>query len=91
MKIDTIDYMVAGHYLPALINADRSGLSEEEKIELDDFEQAAFETVRDFGGSSPHWSVSVVESGSFKRCEVCGAYADCYPLQLVHRMPEKGV
>lgn len=84
MKIETYDYKVAGHFLPYLINADASGLSDDELMQVEDFEKLATEEfIKD--GHSCHWSTEQYgyNGGYFATCDICRLFADCYDLQLV--------
>jgi len=71
MFFDIYEYSICGHYLPAIINGDHSGLSDEEEAELNIFLDSV---VGRLGG---HWSVDS-EEPSFMRDEVSGLMADCY-------------
>lgn len=61
-------YIIADVYLPALINGDSTGLTDEDDQALDLFLDAV--------GCSGHWSYAE-EGEGFARCEVTGLYADC--------------
>ena len=64
MQFDTYTYTIGAHFLPALINADDSGLSDDESRAL-----LAFEL--DLPGDG-HWSADDTDSSEFARCDVTG-------------------
>jgi hypothetical protein len=79
MLNDYYEYTIATHFLSAIINDDRSGLTREERHQLDTFvdslpEDAANGTW-DYAGFAP-------TSPSFDRCEICGVYAECLDAKL---------
>jgi len=71
MKFEQYEYTICGHYLPAIINGDHSGLTDSEEAELNTFLDSI---VGRLGG---HWSVNSEEPG-FCTDEVSGLMADCY-------------
>ena len=72
---DYFEYTLAGHFVSALINGDFSGLNNDECIQLDDWHdstrQNSFSNVFDV----------VEDETSFKVCEVCGLFAECYTVR----------
>lgn len=71
MEWDYVEYRVAESFLPALINSDYSGLTNDaEVIQYGEFLARVYE---EFGGVG-HFSVEE-DSQDFKRCEVCGLLA----------------
>ena len=72
--IDTI--LIAGHYLPALINGDYSGLSDTDETDLDTW----FEEYKEPG--STYIFDSSDEESEFARDCVTGLHADCYTVKV---------
>ena len=64
MQFDTYTYTISAHFLPALVNGDDSGLSDDESRAL-----LAFEL--DLPGNG-HWSADDADSFDFARCDVTG-------------------
>lgn len=83
MEWDSFDYKIAGHYLPALINGDESGLSDEESEDLRHFEESAQSAARDAGFTVWHWSYEGDYSEDFGRCEVSGLFANRQAVKLM--------
>ena len=79
---DYIEYQIAGHFLPALINDDHSGLDGADIVQLARFDKRARKAAIDAGALAWHWSAGD-DSGSFSRCDVCGLRAECYVVQMV--------
>ena len=80
---DSIKYNVGTHYLSALINADLSGLADEEAAALDEFaDQVRHDapTGFEFG----HFSPPDGYADDFKMCEVCGLMAQTVPLIAIY-------
>jgi hypothetical protein len=75
MTNDFYDFSIAGHFLPALINDDYSGLDDNEVIQLDQWidqwqhlQEATF---------------YVLPTGAdFKTCDVCNGYGKVYDVRL---------
>jgi len=78
----TYSYTIATHFLPALINGDTSGLTDDEVKDLLDFEAAARERVRADGFTVGHWA-DAEDSTNFTQCEVCGLYAETTQVYLM--------
>ena len=72
---DYYEYTIAGVCLPPLINGDYSGLEEHEIKAL---EAWYFHTQNNT--QSDLFEV-VDEESSFRQCEVCDLYADCYTVR----------
>lgn len=68
-------YTIARHYLPALINGDPSGLTDQESADLEQFEAQVIHDDAD--GAAGHWSYDDSDADNFKRCAVSGLDADC--------------
>lgn len=78
---DWYDYTIAGHYLPALINGDDSGLEERECKMLQTFIDNLPEQAK-----AGHWAYDNDDSGEdFTICDVCGLYAGCYNVRLMFK------
>jgi len=78
---DWYDYTIAGHYLPALINGDESGLEERECKMLQTFIDNLPEQAK-----AGHWAYDSDENGEdFTTCEVCGLYAGCFNVRLMFK------
>jgi hypothetical protein len=73
MKFEHYTYHLAGHYLPALINGDYSGLTDQEEKELTAFIDSLPVTG--------HFDI-ISEESYFKRCEICELHANCYEVRL---------
>jgi len=72
---DYYEETIAGHYLSALINADYSGLSDDEAAELDAF-MNAHNRWQDL-------TITVIdEEPSFAVDAFSGLYADCYTVRF---------
>ena len=69
MKFDNMDYIIATHYLSAIINDDYSGLDDDEESDL-----RAFLAANEQRGG--HWDCGD-ESPEFLTDEVSGLKADC--------------
>lgn len=67
MKFDHIEARICTHYLPALINGDLSGLTDEEAADLEAFEKY----VRD-DRPVGYWDCDSDDEGDFGRDEVTG-------------------
>ena len=73
----TINYKIAEHYLPALINGDYTGMSAEEEYALEMFLQAQ-------GLPKGHWSPRYhYDDRDFAKCEVSGLMVDCFRMDYV--------
>ena len=78
---DWYEYTIAGHYLPALINGDDSGLEERECEILQTFINNLPEQAK-----AGHWAYDNDENGEdFTICDVCGLYAGCYNVRLMFK------
>jgi hypothetical protein len=79
MQLDHYTYHLAGHYLPALINGDFTGLSDQEEAELN--------TWIDSLSVSGHFDV-ISEESDFRLCDICELHADCYEVRLYFQTQE---
>lgn len=82
MRHEIVEYDVLEAFLPAIINDDYTGLTDDEIREIADFmgEAAAFAKRRP-GYRSHHWSTAG-EAG-FGRCEIAACFGERETLQLV--------
>ena len=71
---DMYSYHVADHFLPALINGDLSGLSDDDEKELREFEVSAHARAHANGFTVGHWA-DAGDSGDFRQCEISGLHA----------------
>lgn len=69
---DHYEFRIGSHFLAAMINADTSGMSDEEAAELDAFENAAFEAARAAGFTVGHWADVTEDGEDFGRCDISG-------------------
>lgn len=77
---DWYEYTIAGHYLPALINGDDSGLEERECEILQTFIDNLPEQAK-----AGHWAYNDENREDFTVCDVCGLYAGCYNVRLMFK------
>lgn len=83
---DYFEYRIAEHYLPAMINADFSGMNDAEYKQHLAFEQQARETAIVGGFTVGHWS-PVDDSGEdWGPCDISGHFAmRCTVRLMVYR------
>ena len=83
MQWDSFDYKVGQHFLPAIINGDYTGLSDDEAEELDRFLDAD-----ELKGKVGHWAETNSDDheGEFGRCDVSGLKAQVHGLSFVFRV-----
>jgi hypothetical protein len=75
MTNDYYDFAIAGHFLPALINGDYSGLDNHEVIQIDQF--------FDEWQSLPEATFDVLPTGTdFRTCYICKAYSEVHYVRL---------
>lgn len=80
---DSIEYNIGTHYLAALINADLSGLADEEAAALDEFEyQVKCDTPAGF--EFGHFIAPTNHYDDFKMCEVSGLMASTVPVTAIY-------
>jgi hypothetical protein len=72
---DYFEYRISGHYLPALINADESGLEDSEQLEFHAWEREARQNATASGFMVGHWDCDSEESDDWGMCAVCGLHA----------------
>lgn len=75
MKWDRFDYKVADHFLSAIINADDSGLNDEEARQLQEFQANAYNAARADGFTVGHWDADTDQSEDWGRCAITGLHA----------------
>jgi len=85
MKInDYFEFSIAGHFLPALINDDYSGLDDIEAMQVNQFV--------DQWQNLPLATFDVQPTGTdFKTCDICNAYAEVHDVRLYYhndKLPE---
>ena len=68
MKFDSMEYTIGSHLASALVNADYSGLDDNEARDLD-----AWLEENEFRGN--HWDIG--ETHEFARCEISGLMGEC--------------
>lgn len=78
MLDDYFDYNISEHFLPAIINGDYSGLSDDEENQLNRFLSTA-NTV-----DNPRWDIDQPENqdAHFAACDVTGLFSNCYNVKL---------
>lgn len=83
MKTDHYEYTILNHFLPYLINADATGLTDEEfdliqewRIEQIKLARKVFPTLK-----SAHWDYA--ECQNWAKCEITGYFGDVADVQLV--------
>jgi hypothetical protein len=79
MQFETYTYTISTHFLPALINADSTGLNDIEDVQLLEFE-------RSLPGTG-HWNCDDSENFDFARCDIThmhGAVVVCQYLVPVN-------
>lgn len=87
MRHEIVEYNVLAAFMPAIINGDLTGLTDDEEGDLVAFmaEAAAFAKRRP-GYRSHHWSTAG-EAG-FGRCEISDCFGERETLQLVIMLDE---
>lgn len=80
---DYFEYHIGDHFLPALINDDCSGMTDQECAELLEFERAAHGVARAAGFTVGHWADMAEDGEDFRRCDVSGLYDNCVAVRLM--------
>ena len=77
MLNDYYEFNIAEQYLPALVNDDFSGLSEDEAKEIDNFIIWGLKQL-------PDMTIAIIEDEAKKFCEddVSGLFAECYTVRF---------
>jgi hypothetical protein len=77
MLNDYYEFKIAGHWLPALVNDDFTGLSDAEANLVEDWIYPHLKQL-------PDMTVAVLfdEGRGFAEDEISGLYADCYAVRL---------
>ena len=84
MKTETIEYLVLEHLLAYFINADSSGLTDDEIEEVNEFEHDQVQWARRRPGYvSHHWSTDGDYTDDFGRCEITQTMGNRAGLVLV--------
>lgn len=78
MKFIVEEYCIASHYLGSLINADPTGLEDEEAADFDEW----VKLVQD--GRVGHWDCD--RDSDIARCEVTGLLSDCTNVRFIYRV-----
>jgi hypothetical protein len=77
-QVNTTEFTIGSHFLPALINGDDSGLNAEETIDLDDFDRF----IRATQGQG-HWSVPEDAEPEFAICEIDDIGSNCLTIEYI--------
>jgi hypothetical protein len=72
---DYYEFNISGHFFPAIINGDYSGLNDEEENLLNRF-LSIQNTLENSSWDLPE------EESRFIDCEVTGLFSDCYTVKL---------
>ncbi len=83
LEWDYFEYHIGGHYLPAMINADYNGMTDDECAELAEFERVARGVAHAAGFTVGHWADMAEEGEDFRRCDVSGLHAQCVAVRLM--------
>jgi len=78
MNISRHDYTISEFFLPALINADYSGLENHEQTALKIFRDNAYSTH-----GLGFWDTNPDNQPDFTRCEVINLLNDCVNVQYI--------
>ena len=81
MKTDVVEYFIAEEFLPALINGDETGLTDDESKNLEALVYFAEKYAEQSGATHWHWSAG--EEYGFTVDEVTGMYGNCYNVEQV--------
>jgi antirestriction protein len=77
-QVNTTEFTIGSHFLPALINGDDSGLNDKETVDLDIFDRF----IRANQGQG-HWSVPDDAEPEFAICEIDDIMSDCLTIEYV--------
>tara|TARA_R110000868_G_scaffold89545_4_gene249240 strand:- start:458 stop:730 length:273 start_codon:yes stop_codon:yes gene_type:complete len=77
MKVEFIPYTLGTHFSVYAEYGDTDDLSDEEKKQFDELEQAARDNPPE-GYHFAHWSISTDSYNEFSRCEATGLMGNCY-------------
>lgn len=83
MKFEQFEYVVSEHSIPAIINGDESGLSEEDCSILDEFLDDAWIYAKEYYPNATHYHWEVGDSVGFTRCNITELYSDCIELMMM--------
>lgn len=83
---DYYEYRIAEHYLPAMFNADFSGMKDAEISEYESFESKARENAKAAGFTVGHWAPIDGSGDDWGTCEITGLGAmRCTVRLMVYR------
>lgn len=86
MQFTSITHNISESFLCAIVNDDFSGLTDEEVSQLRDWFMSSTESYRDADDNEwvhTHTTVDTANSPSFAHCDVCGLYANTYPVLVM--------
>ncbi|MGL6289265.1 MAG: hypothetical protein ACRC2H_01095 [Silanimonas sp.] len=88
MRWESVDYRVASFMLPAIINGDHTGLTDEESDALD-----ALLESEEIAGRQGHWAETNPKDieGSLGKCDVCGKHAIVSGVSYIYRAEEQSL
>lgn len=87
MRHETVDYDVLAEFVPAFINGDYTGLSDDEIYEIEDFVDTADAWARAQPGyRSHHWDTG--GAAGFGRCAISACFGEREQLLLVIMLDE---
>jgi hypothetical protein len=75
-QVNTTEFTIGSHFIPALINGDDSGLNDKETVDLDTFDRF----IRENQGQG-HWSVP--GDAELALCEINETMSDCLTIEYV--------
>jgi hypothetical protein len=77
-QVNTTEFTIGSHFLPALLNGDDSGLNAQETTDLDGFDRF-IRSTQDQG----HWSVPKDAGPELAICEINEIMSDCLTIEYV--------
>ena len=80
---DYFEYRIAEHLLPAMINGDFSGMTEDEISDYREFEQQAFKNACEAGFTVGHWAPLDDSDEDWGMCDGTGLFAMRYTVRLM--------
>lgn len=83
MKTEIISYTLGTQFAAYVANGDFDHLSDEEKSQFDDLEQAARDNAPE-GYSFAHWGIDIDNRDEFTRCEATDLMGDCCQFDAVY-------
>ena len=76
MKFDYYTFNIGGHFASAIINADYTGLDDQEETDLNRFMDSLPVDNGHFDLVNPE------NEGFFDKCEISGLFSECYEFRL---------